>query len=333
MSSTEQQLPASEVTEQEDRAWSMRNLSERFGILLLWAGVIVVFSILRPDTFFTTGNFQTIFGSQAVLLILALALLIPQSTGEFDLSVAGTLGLALVLTAYLDGPAGWGVVPAVLVVLAAGLAVGLINVVFVVVFGVQSIVVTLGMGTLLSGVAYGITIAPISGVSHSLVEFSGHQLFGLQMAFYYAVVITAILWYVYSFTPLGRYMFFVGRNRDIARLAGLRVEAIRSGSLIASALLSTVGGIILAGLLGGASPTVASNYLLPAFAAVFLGSVFIVPGRFNPWGTFVAIYFLITVITGLESLGLQDWIQQVFYGGVLILAVAASTFMRRHAAT
>jgi len=131
---------------------------------------------------------------------------------------------------------------------------------------------------------------------------------------------------------LGRYLYFVGAGRDVARLAGLRVNAIRIGSLVAAGLLSAFGGVILAGTLGGAEPTVGPTYLLPAFAAAFLGSTAITPGRFNPWGSFVAVYFLITGITGLELLGLVGWIEQFFYGASLIIAVAFSRIVGRQRA-
>jgi ribose transport system permease protein len=136
--------------------------------------------------------------------------------------------------------------------------------------------------------------------------------------------LTLLLWYVFSFTPLGRYLYFVGSGRDVARLAGIRVGPIRAGSLIASSTLTALGGVVLAGTLGTSDPNVGASYLLPAFAAAFLGSTAITPGRFNPWGTFVAVYFLVSGVTGLNLLGLTGWVEQLFYGVSLIVAVAVS---------
>ena len=119
----------------------------------------------------------------------------------------------------------------------------------------------------------------------------------------------------------------------MARLAGIRVDAIRAGSLIASATLSALGGVVLAGTLGSADPNVGGSYLLPAFAAVFLGATAISPGRFNPWGTFIAVYFLVTGVTGLNLLGLTGWVEQVFYGASLIVAVTFSHLATRRRRT
>jgi ribose transport system permease protein len=305
-------------------------IADRFGLLIIWALVIVLFGILRPDTFLTTGNFQTIFGSQAALLVLSLGLLIPLTAGEFDLSIAGTLTFALVFTGFLNAEHGWPIGIVILIVLFCGALFGAINAFFVVVVGVESLIVTLGMGTLLTGAAFGISSGPVPGISDSLVEaVRSRWLLDLPLGFFYALALTAIVYYIYVWTPLGRYLFFVGNGPDVARLSGVRVNMIRAGSLVASGTIAALAALIVAGTLGSSSPSIGQSYLLPAFAAVFLGATTITPGRFNPWGTFVAVYFLITGITGLQALGLVSWIEQVFYGASLILAVALSRLAGR----
>jgi ribose transport system permease protein len=151
----------------------------------------------------------------------------------------------------------------------------------------------------------------------------------LPLGFWYGLVLTTVVWYVVSHTPLGRYLYFVGAGRSVSRLSGIPVDRIRAGSLIASGVISAAAGVLLAGTLGSASAGVASAYLLPAFAAVFLGATAIVPGRFNAWGTFIAVYFLITGITGLELIGFVGWIEMVFYGASLVVAVALSRLAGR----
>jgi ribose transport system permease protein len=308
------------------------DLASRFGIVLAWVVVIAIFSALRPDTFFTTGNFQTIFGSQAVLLILTLGVLVSLTAGEFDLSFAGVMSVLLVLIGYLNVLKGWPVGLAILVALAAGVAIGLVNAFFIVGVGVDSIVVTLGTGTLLTGVGVGINNLSIGGISDALVDPVRHQVFGIPLAFYYGVALSIVLWYVYSYTPLGRYLFFVGAGRNVARLSGLRVDAIRVGALVTTSVVSALAGVVFAGVLGSADPNISNAFLLPAFAAAFLGSTAVTPGRFNPWGSFVAVYFLITGITGLQLLGLSGWIENVFYGGSLVVAVTLSRLAARHQA-
>ncbi len=296
----------------------------RFGVILLWLIVIAVFSILRPDTFFTFATVQTLAGSQAVLLIIALGLLVPLSAGEFDLSVSGVLGLSLVLIGWLNVIHSWSIGTSIAVALAAGLLVGAVNAFFVVVARVDSFIVTLGTGTVLTGVVIGINTQSTGGISLQLVDAVHTELFGLPLGFFYGLGLTVVLWYVMSHTPLGRYLFFVGSGRDVARLSGLKVDWLRAGSFLASALIAALAGVVLAGWLGASDVTVANSYMLPAFAAAFLGSSIIHPGRFNPWGTLIAVYFLVTGITGLELLGFAGWIEYIFYGSSLVLAVALS---------
>lgn len=306
----------------------------RWGLLVAWAIVIVVFGVLRPDTFLTGANFSTIFGSQAVLVILAIALLIPLTTGEYDLSVAGTLGMGLILTQWLSAEHGWSLGPAVCVALLAGVVVGFVNAFFIIKVGVESLIVTLGMGTLLTGIGFALTETTVVGPSTFLPEAVRNHFLGIPLAFYYGLALTVLAWYVYARTPLGRYLYFVGSGRDVARLSGIKVDTLRAGGLVAAGLISAFAGVVLAGVLGSSSPSVSDSFLLPAFAAVFLGATAVTPGRFNPWGTFIGVYFLITGITGLELLGLVGWIEQVFYGAALIIAVALSRLAAgRHAVT
>lgn len=305
--------------------------SQRFALILVWIGVIVVFGALRPDTFLTGANLQTILGSQAVLVVLALALVIPLTAGDYDLSVAATLSLSTMVVAILNVNHGVPIVVAILLALAAGLLVGLINGSLVVLLGMDPFIVTLGTGTVVSGVIYWISdSATISGISSGLVDaVSLSKLFGIPLAFYYGLVFCAVLWYVLEFTPLGRRLLFVGRGRSVSRLSGLRAGRLRWGALAASGLVAATAGVIYAGTTGSADPASGQSFLLPAFAAAFLGSTTIRPGRFNAWGTVIAVYFLVTGITGLQLLGVEGFVQQLFYGGALISAVALSQISRR----
>ncbi len=304
----------------------------RYGVILVWLLIAIIFSILEPTTFFTFGNLQTIAGSQAVLVIIALALIPTLIASEFDASIAAIAGISMVLVAWLNvlqhWPIGWAIAFALLV----GIVIGAVNAFFVVVADVASIVVTLGMGTLLLGAAVGIDPVSTGGVSQLLVNATHTNILGLPLAFYYGVLLTVVAWYIFSYTPVGRYAYFVGAGRSVARLSGIPVNRIRAGSFIVAGFLSALAGVVLAGWVGASDPSVGGTYLLPAFAAAFLGSSVLKPGHFNPWGTFIAVYFLVTGVVGLELLGLASWIDQVFYGGSLILAVAISRLATRRRA-
>jgi ribose transport system permease protein len=304
---------------------------ERVAILGVWGLMVLAFGLTEPSVFLTSSSFQTIFNSQAALVFLSMALLCTFVIGEFlDLSVASVLGLSAMIVPVLTVLHGVNVVEASLIAVAVGLACGLINATLVVVVGVNPIVVTLGMSTLLTGVALWISdLNTISGLSGSYSNFANASFLGLPLSFYYGVVITLVFAYVLYLTPLGRHMKFLGANREVSRLAGVAVNRIRFGAFLVSGLISAVGGVVLVSSLRGFDPESSAVYLLPTFAAVFLGTAVIDPGEFNPLGAFVGVYFLETGIIGLQELGYGGWVSDVFYGAALVVAVTISTIVRR----
>lgn len=299
-------------------------LAERLALPAAWAAVVVLFGALEPDRFLDATTFEGIFASQAVLAVLALALIVPLTSGDYDLSVASVLTLSAVMVAVLNVEGGWPVGWSVLAALAAGVAVGAANAAIVVLLRLDSFVVTLGTGTVVAGIALWISDSQtIGGVSEGLVEAVAlRELLGVPLGFWYGVLLAAAVWYLLEYTPAGRRMLFAGRGRRVARMSGVRVGRVRAGSLVAAGALAAAAGVLAAGEQGGADPTSGVSLLLPAFAAAFLGATSIVPGRFNPWGALIAVYFLATGVTGLQILGAEGFVQELFYGGALIVAVA-----------
>ncbi|WP_417562863.1 ABC transporter permease [Microbacterium sp.] len=313
--------------------WSPGRVLERYGVVIAWIVVAAFFSILMPTTFPTFATATVIFGTQTVILIAALGLVCSLAVGEYDLSVGSVVGLGASLFAVLTGLAHWSTWPALVVTILVCAAVGAVNAIISVAVGVPSIIVTLGIGTFIAGITLAITgSSVVTGVPADFVSLMTTPVLGIPLPFYFGVLVTLVIWFVLQQTPLGRRMIFVEQNREVARLAGLRVGAIRAGGLIATSVLAGVAGVILAGTNGAADPQSGGSYLLPAFAAAFLGSTCIIPGRFNAIGTFVAVYFLVTGITGLQYEGFAGWPEQVFYGASLVVAVTLSYLAGRRTA-
>jgi len=303
---------------------------ERFALIGVWALMILVFSLLLPGIFLSWTNFSVLFATQSPGAILALALIIPLTAGDYDLSVGATLTASAVTIGVLNSVYQLPIGLVLPIALLMGILVGVVNAFFIVYVRIPSLVVTLGTTSVLSGMVQWMSnSSTIGGISPLLISFVARgRLFGISYAFYYVLVIATIIWVIFEYTPLGRRILFVGRGREVARLSGIDVDRVRVGCLIASAFLASLGGIIYAGLLGAADPFSGLNYLLPAFAAAYLGATAILPGRFNPWGAVIAVYFLATGITGLTMLGIPLWVTNVFNGGALILAVTVSQFAR-----
>ena len=306
------------------------SILERYGVIVAWVVVIVVFSVLRPATFPTAGTVSLILGTQTVILIATLGLMLTLAVGEIDLSVGSVVGFGASLMVVLNGVADLNVWLAFVLTILACAAFGLLNAVLTVIVGVQSIIVTLASGTLLAGITLAVTGAKVvTGLDPALVGLISTRWFGIPIPFYFGVLLTVVLWFVMQHTPIGRRMAFVNANRVVARLAGIRVDRVRMGGLIMTATLAGLAGVILAGQNGAANPQAGAYYLLPAFAGAFLGSTTIRPGSFNAVGTWIAVYFLITGITGLVYLGFAGWPEQVFYGASLLVAVSLGVLARR----
>ena len=313
---------------------SNQELAQRYALIAAWALVILLFSILKTDLFPTVNNFASIFGSQAVLVILTLGLIVPLTVGDYDLSIAAVLTLGAMVTAILNVDYGWPIGLAILVAIAVGALVGLVNGGLIVLFDMDPLIVTLGTGTFVTGVVFWISDSrTISGVSDTIVDaVIGTRFLSIPLAFYYGVALCIILWYVFEFTPLGRRLLFVGRGRNVARLSGINVRRIRWGAFGVSGAVAGMAGVAFIGTTGAANPSSGAGFLLPAFAAAFLGGTTINPGRFNPWGSIIAVYFLVTGITGLQLMGVQSFVQQLFFGGALVIGVILSQLTRRRMA-
>jgi ribose transport system permease protein len=311
----------------------MRKLSG-FGpwaVPLLLGVLFITFSIAAPRTFASLANVRVMIGGQATIVLLALAVIVPLRAGDFDLSTSAVMiltGVAVgVLTAH-----GSPFVVACLVAVLIGPVAGVMNGVLVVRFGIDSFIATLGTMTILGGLAGLISgNALITSVPAQLTGFAASRFLGFGTPVWAGWIIALALWYVFEWTPCGRYLLFIGGNRGAAQLAGLRVDTFRQGAFVFSGTLSAVAGLLYAGLLGAVSPSAGSAYLLQPMTAAFLGASAIKPGRFNVAGTLVAIYLLAVGITGLQLLGLQDWIADVFNGACLIAAVGFTILFRRAA--
>ena len=262
--------------------------------------------------------------------MVTLGLIIPLTANDFDLSIAFVMTMSSMLVAVLNVNYEIGVGWAVIVALALRTAVDLINGLLITVFRIHALIVTLGTGTFLHDATLWLSDSvTISGISPSLMNaVMVDRLFGVPLEFYYAIALAAVVWYLLEYTAVNRRILFVGRGREVARLSGINTDRIRVACLAASGFFGAWAGLLYAGTQGAADPVSGVCYQLPPLAAAFLGSTCIAPGRFNPWGATVAVYFLVTGITGLVFLGFSSFIQEMFYGGALVIAVTLSQLVR-----
>ncbi|MBO9524112.1 MAG: ABC transporter permease [Nocardioidaceae bacterium] len=317
----------------DDRLLSRRRprLAPYSGVLLL-IGFVVFFSLRLPDTFPTTATVTSIAGDQSITLILALGLLVTLAVGQFDLSAAQTLGMSAIVCSVLMAEHHVNPVLAVLLTLLAGLAVGSVNAILVTVVGMESLIATLGMSSVLLALTGLFSNYQFVGpVPAGFQSFANHEVLGFPVIALYALGLSLLVWYVLEHTPLGRRAFAVGANPDASRLAGVRTGRYVAGSLIAGSLLASVAGILVTAKIGSVAPTLGPAYLLPSFAACFLATTQIKPGRFNVGGTVLALVLLATGVKGLQLMGNKLWVTDMFNGLALLAAVSAAVLSAKRA--
>jgi ribose transport system permease protein len=314
------------------RAGSRLHAAERFGVLVLFLLVVVGFSVVQSDTFATAENFQNIAISQSVLAIIAIAIVVPLVGGRFDVSVGNNVGLCAVAAAALmstyDVP-----LPLVFVACAGiGATLGLINGLIVSYLGVNSIIATLGTGTIMAGLVQAYTEGvPINeGISRTLTDLNTRTLAGIPLLFVIMLAVSAAVWFVLTQTPYGRKLLAVGSNQTSARLTGLDVQRLVMLSFVGAGLLAGFGGVLQVAAQGSGDPSVGGlTFILPALAAVFLGATTWKPGQFNVPGTLLGLFFVGTTISGLVLAGVAPWVTDVFNGGVVVIAIVISAQIRR----
>jgi ribose transport system permease protein len=303
---------------------------EAMALPLLTVALILFFTFLpaTSDTFPTMGNLRVSVLSQSVLVIVAMASLLPIIAGGYDFSVGAVVGLSSIIVASLSST-GTPLLIAILAGAAAGLLIGAVNGFFVTKIHVDSVVVTLGMTIIVAGIVTWATSgkAIVKDIPEALTSLSKTWVFGLPGAFFVALVFTITTWYVLRQTPYGRYLEAVGVNRSAARLVGLRPDRITFIAFILSGVIAALAGFVQVGVAGAANPNVGENFTLPAIAAVFLSVAAITPGRFNVWGTIVAIIFLAVLNSGLSLAGASSYVNDFANGAALILGVSTASLL------
>lgn len=292
-------------------------------LVFIWPLLIILFGIFKPETFLTTVTLRTVLADQAITAMMALSLVLPIACNKFDISVAGTMGLSIILVAtfIVKWELPWPI--AIILTLAAGLLIGLGNVIAVVVLRINSFIATLAtfsiLGAMIQWISGGDQIA--EGIPNSFKEFGRKTIWTIPLPVFYMLAIAAILWYVLDFRQFGRYLYATGSNEDAARLAGVSTRMVATIALLASSTIATIVGVIFTMRIGAASIDAGTPYLLPSFAAAFLGATQFKEGNVNVPGTIVAVYVLATGVKGVQLMGAPYWFEDLFHGLALITAV------------
>lgn len=302
-----------------------------YGLVILTVALILIFSILLPNTFPTMLNLRSIISDKAIIALLSLAAMIPMAAGRIDLTIGYGIVLWHILAISLQTMFGLPWPVAVLIVLALGAFTGLLNGLLVEVAKIDSFIATLGTGTVLYALALWHTGGRqvVGMLPQGFYALNGTMVFGLPITGFYVLAIALLMWIALEYLPIGRYLYAIGANPKAAALNGIPVRKFVMGAFITSGFLSALTGVLLASKLRIGQASVGLEYLLPALVGAFLGSTTIKPGRVNVWGTIIGVAILAVGISGIQQFGGSFFVEPLFNGVTLLIAIGIAGYAQR----
>jgi ribose transport system permease protein len=303
----------------------------RYATILGLLAMIIVFSILSPRAFSTLGNFTNVLNQASLAMIIAGGLTLAVVVGELDLSIGFAASLHGILVTGFIVHDKLPIPVAIVIVVVLGALIGLVNGFIVTKMKVNSVIATLGVGTIITGLAfaYSAGVPIVAGVPEAFLQLSlGRWLFGIPNNIVIMIFVLGFLWLLVERTSIGQEIQAVGGNAAAARLAGINVDRIKTLGFVISGMCAALTGILLASRLGSGTASAADSYLLTAFAAVFLGSATLRDGEFHVLGTLIGALIIAFGFNGLNIFGAPTFSQYVFQGAILIIAVGLSSLGR-----
>ena len=288
--------------------------------------MIISWIIVTIDggTYLTTANIVNILQRSVALGIVSAGQTVVILLGSLDLSVAWVISLSsLILATTMDGQEG-NVTQAVVLVVAIGLGIGLVNGLIITKLRVNAFIATLGTALIIQGIIQNQWNGPAGSVPASFRDI-GYTRFGIiPMSFFLLIIVVAVIWFLLRSTRFGYKIYAVGGSEDVSKLSGLRTHRTIIAAHVVCSLTAVITGMFLAARLGAGTPTVGTDggYDLESIAAVVLGGTALMGGRGGVIGTLGGVFILAVLDNTFNQLELNSFIKDVVRGLILIGAVA-----------
>ncbi|TQL47460.1 ribose transport system permease protein [Homoserinimonas aerilata] len=315
-------------------AW--RSIIERYALLALVIAEFLVFALnpVSGDIFVSALNLRTLIANQGVALMIAVALVFPLAAGIFDFSVGAVAASSSVVAGAAIVNFGLPVPVAVALGVVFGSIVGCLLGLMIAYGGVNPFIATLGVATLIGGGIFAYTGGlRITGIPPEWTDLGSRDWFGIPRIVIVAGVIAFVAWWLLSQTVFGRRLFAIGSNARATQLLGADVKRIQLLAFVASGTLAGIGGVLLLARNGGATSDNGMMMLFPALTAVLLSTIVIDIGRPSVPGVVIAILFIAITVSGLTLIGTPSWVNQMFNGAALLIAVGVARLAKQRTGT
>ena len=291
-------------------------------ILIALGCIVVILAIGTAYTLTTSGTAPLLSPTYLLqqlqigsfLGICAAGMMMVILIGHIDLSVPWTLTAAAMVATAVGGPL------AVPVALMVGLCVGLVNGFGVSVLRIPSMIFTLGVNTVLSGLMVAQTggFAPQDKATPLMLALAKSKFLGIPLALFVWAAVSVLIAFLLVRTTFGRSLYAIGTRERAAYLSGIRTRAVITGAFVLSALCASVAGVLLAGYSAKAYQGMGNAYLLPAIAAVVLGGTNVLGGRGRYAGTLVGVVLIVLLNSVLSIMQMPEALRQIIYGAVIV---------------
>ena len=291
-------------------------LSAFIMLIILW-GIFTIGSqyFLTFRNIMNIGSYMSIMGTMAAGLTVAM-LLAGLDVSQYSLAALGGMVLGMCYEA--------GISPllCIFITMLVGVVGGSFNAFIITVMKVNPIICTMGTSFIFRGAAYLLTNGRYIRLDNEVFNFIGNgKIAGVPVCLLIMLVTYLIIWYILKYTKFGRYVFAVGGNLQVAKLAGINTSSVRFKCHILAGITAVMGGIITVTQASSCMPSQGYGNDMNGISAVILGGISMAGGRGNVWGTLLGIAILSTLVNGMTLIGLQAYWQQVVQGLVLVIAV------------
>ena len=292
--------------------------------LLTLIGLIVLVGIVDPS-FFSFQTLMVLTSDTMTLFIMASGATFVILMGGIDLSVQFVASMTSVIVALLLPELGFLAIP---IAVAAGAIAGIAGGVSHTWLRIPSFISTLAIGGVVTAVAYVLSDARSINISGEIRDtylfWMVGETLGVKNEIWVGLALLAILAVVQIGTPFGRLARAIGAGERAVIASGIKVNRIKSYAFLLSGATAGFSGVLMAARLGSGSPTLASEFLLYAIAAIILGGTALTGGAGGVWRTFIGALIINVVRIGMTFLGVSVFAQQIVFGIALVLAVAAT---------
>lgn len=306
--------------------------TDEFGILIPLIGIIVITGIIKPK-FLAPNNFAAMFTQIPFIALTALGAGFPLMVGHVDISTGKVAGFAGIIMSSLVVSHGMNLWIAILISLAAGLAVGLVNGILVVRLGISDFVATMGTLYIVGGLRYlfiqGYQFSLSTSKAKGVVAVFDQRYLKMPLHFWIMLVIFAVCYVVIKKTVWGRHLLATGDNREVAILAGVKVDRMKMYAYLLSAFMASVAGILITLDVGIGLPETGDGWEFRAIAGCVVGGISLAGGKGSPVGILIGITLIFVAENAIIFLGCPGTMKTAVQGLLMAVAVLFDVYRQK----